>query len=145
MRITKTYFSFALPYSYERYLNMVRDLPESNEEIQVSKEVLCYSNNLNLVYVLTITSKSKFLDADERVCENSNGIILPEKHLHPPRKYCDKPVILISSRVHPGETTSSWAVEGIIKFIIGNSDDAKALRKHFQIVIVPMLNPDGVE
>ncbi len=31
MRINKTYFSFALPYSYERYLNMVRDLPDSNE------------------------------------------------------------------------------------------------------------------
>jgi hypothetical protein len=24
------FFSFALPYSYERYLNMVRDLPPSN-------------------------------------------------------------------------------------------------------------------
>jgi hypothetical protein len=26
----KQYFSFGLPYSYERYLNMVRDLPPSN-------------------------------------------------------------------------------------------------------------------
>jgi len=25
----RTYYSFALPYSYERYLNMVRDLPPS--------------------------------------------------------------------------------------------------------------------
>ena len=26
----RTYYSFALPYSYERYLNMVRDLPASS-------------------------------------------------------------------------------------------------------------------
>jgi hypothetical protein len=77
MRNTKSYFSFALPYSYERYLNMVRDLPDSNEEMQVSKEVLCYSNNLNLVYVITVTSNSKFLETEERICETSNGIILP--------------------------------------------------------------------
>jgi hypothetical protein len=117
----KTYFAFAYPYSYERYLNMVRDLPESNEEMYISKEVLCYSSNLNLVYVITITSQSKFTDSEERVCENSNGIILPEKHLRAPRKYCDKPTILISSRVHPGESTSSWAVEGMINFLVGDS------------------------
>ena len=77
MKISKTYFSFALPYSYERYLNMIRDLPDSNEEMHISKEVLCYSNNLNLVYVLTVTSNSKFLETDEQICETSNGIILP--------------------------------------------------------------------
>lgn len=26
----RAYVSFALPYSYERYLNMIRDLPLSN-------------------------------------------------------------------------------------------------------------------
>lgn len=64
--------------------------------------------------------------------------------MYPPRKYCDKPVILMSCRVHPGESASSWAVEGIINFLIGESDDAKLIRKHFQVVIIPMLNPDGV-
>jgi len=58
------FFSFALPYNYERYLNMVRDLPPSSNEIYISKEVLCYSNNLNLVYMITITSPSRFLETD---------------------------------------------------------------------------------
>ena len=53
-------------------------------------------------------------------------------------------MILISARVHAGESPSSWAIEGIMKFLIGNSEKAKVLRKNFQIVIVPMLNPDGV-
>ena len=33
----KQYFSFALPYSYERYLNMVRDLPLSDKNIYIHK------------------------------------------------------------------------------------------------------------
>jgi len=55
----KQYFSFALPYSYERYLNMVRDLPLSNENMYIHKEVLCYSNNLNLVYAISVTSPDR--------------------------------------------------------------------------------------
>ena len=55
----RTYLSFALPYSYERYLNMIRDLPESDEDIYIHKEVLCYSNNLNLVYAVSLTSHHK--------------------------------------------------------------------------------------
>ena len=30
IKTSKVYFSFALPYSYERYLNMIRDLPDKN-------------------------------------------------------------------------------------------------------------------
>lgn len=50
------YFAFSLPYSYERYLNMIRDLPDSNKDFYLKKEVLCYSKNLHLVYMVSITS-----------------------------------------------------------------------------------------
>lgn len=52
---------------------------------------------------------------------------------------------MITSRVHPGETPSSFALEGIIKFLL-NKTDARAalLRNFFVFQIVPMLNPDGV-
>lgn len=141
----KRWFSFLLPYSYDRYLNMVRDLPGSDADMYVHKEVLCYSSNLNLVHAISITSHSRGTDAQERVGENSNGILLPEKHLHPAKKYFEKPVILVSSRVHPGESSASWAMEGMLKFLTSSHPDAQMLRSHFQIVLVPMLNPDGVE
>lgn len=41
---------------------MVRDLPVSNEEMYIHKEVLCYSNNLNLVYAISITAQNKCTD-----------------------------------------------------------------------------------
>jgi hypothetical protein len=52
--------------------------------------------------MISVTSQSRVCEQEEKICENTNGIILPEKHLHQPKKYFDKPVILLSSRVHPG-------------------------------------------
>lgn len=56
-----------------------------------------------------------------------------------------KPVVLVSARVHPGESSSSYAVKGVIDFLM-NKDDlrAKLLRKMFVFMIVPMINVDGV-
>ena len=52
--------------------------------------------------------------------------------------------IVITSRVHPGETNASWMMKGIIDYLVGPSLDAKILRDNFVFKIVPMLNPDGV-
>lgn len=52
--------------------------------------------------------------------------------------------VVISSRVHPGEAQASWMMHGIIDFLLGDSDAARVLRRMFQFLIVPMLNPDGV-
>lgn len=138
------YFSFSLPYSYERYMNMIRDLPDFSKDFYIKKEVLCYTKNLHLVYMITITSFDRKTDFHDQIGSTNNGVILPEKHLDEQRTYFDKPVILLSARVHPGESPSSWAIEGIVKFLVGETEEAKILRKYFQIIIVPMLNPDGV-
>ena len=54
-------------------------------------------------------------------------------------------VILLTSRVHPGEAPSSHAINGMIKFLLDRRDQrALMLRKYFVFMIVPMLNPDGV-
>jgi murein tripeptide amidase MpaA len=52
--------------------------------------------------------------------------------------------IVISGRVHPGESGSSYMVKGIIDYLVGPSLGAKLLRDTFVFKIVPMLNPDGV-
>ena len=52
--------------------------------------------------------------------------------------------VFISSRVHPGESNSSWMMKGLIDFLVSNAPEAKALRDHFVFKIVPILNPDGV-
>lgn len=52
--------------------------------------------------------------------------------------------IVISSRVHPGETGASFMMKGIIDYLVGPSLGAKLLRDTFVFKIVPMLNADGV-
>jgi murein tripeptide amidase MpaA len=52
--------------------------------------------------------------------------------------------VFISSRVHPGESNSSWMMKGLIEFLVGNTPEAVVLRDCFIFKIVPMLNPDGV-
>lgn len=56
----------------------------------------------------------------------------------------ERNAIILSSRVHPGESNASYIVEGIIKFLMSDADDAHTLRQKYVFKIVPMLNPDGV-
>jgi len=56
----------------------------------------------------------------------------------------DKKGIFLTSRVHPGESMTSYIIEYIIDFLLGNSFEAKMLRENFIFKIVPMLNIDGV-
>jgi len=55
-----------------------------------------------------------------------------------------KKAIFICSWVHPGESNASFVVEGIMKFLLGSSEEATLLWENFVFKIVPMLNPDGV-
>uniref|UniRef100_A0AAF5D4S0 Cytosolic carboxypeptidase N-terminal domain-containing protein n=1 Tax=Strongyloides stercoralis TaxID=6248 RepID=A0AAF5D4S0_STRER len=57
----------------------------------------------------------------------------------------NREIVVISARVHPGETNSSWIMHGILKFLLNNEDEkAHLLREKFIFKIFPMLNPDGV-
>lgn len=55
-----------------------------------------------------------------------------------------KELIYIIGRQHPGETPSSYIVEGLILFLTSNVQEAKELRDKYEFRIVPMLNVDGV-
>ena len=55
-----------------------------------------------------------------------------------------KQAVILTGRVHPGESNSSFVVQGVIEYLLSSSNIAVKLRKHFIFKIVPMLNPDGV-
>lgn len=53
--------------------------------------------------------------------------------------------MVISARVHPGETVGSWMMKGVLDFITDpDNEDAQILRDNFVFKIIPMMNPDGV-
>lgn len=56
----------------------------------------------------------------------------------------NKKVILITGRIHPGESNSSYVAEGMLEYLCGNEQTAKELRRSYIFYVIPMLNPDGV-
>ena len=55
-----------------------------------------------------------------------------------------RPTIIISSRVHSGETPASIVFSGILEFLTSDKKEAKFLRKFYTFILIPVLNPDGV-
>ena len=52
--------------------------------------------------------------------------------------------VVITARIHPGESNSSYMMKGVIDFLVSDVPEAKEFRDKFVFKIVPMMNPDGV-
>ncbi len=52
--------------------------------------------------------------------------------------------VILTARVHPGETVGSWMLKGAIDYLLSDEKEAENLRENFVFKIVPMLNSDGV-
>jgi len=55
-----------------------------------------------------------------------------------------KPGVWIQARQHPAESGASWTCEAFLRWLVGSSADARALRENSVVWVVPMVNPDGV-
>lgn len=56
-----------------------------------------------------------------------------------------KQAVVLTARVHPGETVGSWMMRGALTFLTDpDSKEAQILRENFIFKVIPMLNPDGV-
>uniref|UniRef100_K7G554 Cytosolic carboxypeptidase 2 n=1 Tax=Pelodiscus sinensis TaxID=13735 RepID=K7G554_PELSI len=116
------YFAHFYPYTFsdlQRYLLALTSDPVRSQYCKL--RVLCSSLAGNTVYLLTITSPSRN-----------------------PAAMAAKRAVVLSARVHPGETNGSWVMRGFLDFILSDSPDAQLLRELFIFKVVPMLNPDGV-
>lgn len=51
-------------------------------------------------------------------------------------------VVLVGSN-HPREDPACWTLHGLIEFIVSEDPRAKRLRKEFEFLIYPVVNPDG--
>lgn len=100
-----------------------------------------------------ILNKKKKDNSDDDLSDTNMNQknVFTEKHFTPNKNFVNyikdhkhKKGIVITARVHPGESNASFIAEGIITFLLGNSREAVFLRNNFIIKILPMINPDGV-
>lgn len=116
------FFAHFYPYTYtdlQCYLLSVANNPIQSQFCKL--RALCRSLAGNTVYLLTITNPSRT-----------------------PQEAAAKKAVVLSARVHPGESNSSWIMNGFLDFILSDSPDAQLLRDIFVFKVIPMLNPDGV-
>jgi murein tripeptide amidase MpaA len=61
-----------------------------------------------------------------------------------PEAISHRKAVILTSRIHPGETNASLIMNGVIDYLICDDEKAEFLRNSFVFKIIPMLNPDGV-
>ena len=113
------YFAYSLPYTYSD-LNDDLCAIQALELKHVSRNLLCRTIAGNKCEYLTITNRTT-VENDQK-----------------------KKGVVITSRIHPGESNASWMMKGVIDFLIGDDPEAFQLREKFVFKVIPMLNPDGV-
>jgi len=111
------------------------------DEVYYHRECVCYSIEGKRVDLITISAFNGISDEREERLTN----LFPIQDEFRSFKFPNKKVIFLSARVHPGETPSSFVLNGFIKFVLDKTDPrAILLRRYFVFKIIPILNPDGV-
>lgn len=57
----------------------------------------------------------------------------------------DAPSVLLMTWQHPPEMSGVFSFRAFVETLLGDSEQAKAFRKNYSLLIVPMANPDGVD
>uniref|UniRef100_A0A8B9HNX1 Cytosolic carboxypeptidase-like protein 5 n=1 Tax=Astyanax mexicanus TaxID=7994 RepID=A0A8B9HNX1_ASTMX len=151
VRRATTYFAFCYPFSYTDCQDMLLQVDQrllSNtyalgpaDSLYYHRELLCNSLDGRRVDLLTVTSCHGMLEEREPRLDK----LFPDHSTPRPHCFAGKRVFFLTSRVHPGETPSSFVFNGFLHFILNQEDPrALALRKMFVFKLIPMLNPDGV-
>ncbi|XP_075248917.1 cytosolic carboxypeptidase 1-like isoform X4 [Convolutriloba macropyga] len=152
------YVAYHYPFSYSMlqvHLEKLERHAEMSEDIYFRRQNLCNTISGNECPLITITaavppqSQTTGNGGSGSIIQstasgssigNSNVANIDDDTLA--NVYSNMPVVFLSSRVHPGESNSSWVMAGTLNYLL--SEEARPLREMYVFKIVPMLNPDGV-
>ena len=116
------FFAHCYPFTYsdlQRDLKLLEENPSAHKIMR--RRQLCRTIAGNRCEMITVTA----FNEDVAVLRSRAAVV-------------------ISARVHPGETNASFMMRGVIRFLTSDNPTAATLREHFVFKLVPMMNPDGV-
>lgn len=127
------YFAYCFPYTLTKLTKLLESF-RFNPGVKniLNETVLCKTLSGIDLPLLTVTSR---VNSDDLHKIESRGL---------PQVASFKRIIVVMARVHPGESNSSFVMEGFLRFILGDSDEARDLRSRYIFKVIPMVNPDGV-
>ena len=117
----EVYLAHCFPYTYSDCCELLNRLCTSDTKDKIRKTVLCKTLAGNDCEMVIITN---FMSRPEDIAVRS--------------------AVILTSRVHPGESNASFIMHGTLEYLVSDDEGAKYLRDHYVFKIVPMLNPDGV-
>uniref|UniRef100_A0A8C4XH01 tubulin-glutamate carboxypeptidase n=1 Tax=Erpetoichthys calabaricus TaxID=27687 RepID=A0A8C4XH01_ERPCA len=122
------YLAYHYPYTYTALQTQLQLLKQSldPEMVFFRHQTLCNTLNGNPCPVITITACPR--------SQNRNNV----------QQFRNRPYVVLTARVHPGESNASWVMKGTLEFLCSNDPAAMMLRETYIFKIIPMLNPDGV-
>ncbi|CAI2375593.1 unnamed protein product [Moneuplotes crassus] len=124
----EVYLCHSFPFTY-------RDCKEHLEAICVDNEGLGRVN---------MKSKIRKTEMCKSLAGNSLDLVIITNFNSSELDISKRKAIIITGRVHPGESNSSFVVQGILDYLVSDNEAAKQLRNKYVFKIIPMLNPDGV-
>ena len=144
------YFAHCFPYSHS---DLLRDISTSQEQAAdiLRVDSLCTTLAGNSCPVLTITSDVALYPTWESEYNKMMKSAAGRRILRQRESRTEMPIhrrkkaVVLTARVHPGESNSSFMLKGAIEFLLGSSREARILRREYVFKIIPMLNPDGVK
>jgi cytosolic carboxypeptidase protein 2/3 len=92
---------------FEDYLSSIQN--DREKSVYCKQKVLCRSLASNYVYMLTIT----------------NPVTINANQTPTSAEQRTKKGVVLTARVHPGETNSSWMMKGLLDFLLGDTRDAQ--------------------
>jgi cytosolic carboxypeptidase protein 5 len=134
------YFAYSNPYPYSDIIKNIGFFEKMcPSDTMFYRETLVRSIDGREIEIITISNKSNFSSIER---EARIPGLFPNPGLRCFKSL--KPIVFISSRVHPGETPASFLLDGMLQVVLSNDLKGSALRNNFVFKIIPILNPDGV-
>ncbi|WP_461789789.1 M14 family metallopeptidase [Pedobacter sp.] len=114
-------------------INLTKDtLTVAAQEIISSSQSYQWMDQLSQTFGLTKTTIGKSIGGKPIIALHST-------------KSDGKKIVVVLSRQHPPEISGYMAMVQFVETLLGKTDLAKKFMENYELIIIPMINPDGVD
>ncbi len=131
------------------WLPSSKTIQNSDDEVEIILPLDDRGFYVSAQEILTAQAHDNWLEKASQISFLTLSQIGASKEGHPIKKLqtpdSEKPYVILVGRQHPPELTGALAMIPFMETVFGDTELAKQFRDRFNIIAVPLLNPDGVD